>query len=58
MLTVIQIRTLKPVAKPYKLADGQGLYLSVEPSGALLWRLKYRFRAVEKRLALGRFPDV
>ena len=58
MLTVIEIRALKPAAKPYKVADGKGLYLLVQPSGALLWRVKFRFRGIEKKLSLGRFPDV
>ncbi|WP_394654322.1 Arm DNA-binding domain-containing protein [uncultured Sphingomonas sp.] len=30
----------------------------MQPSGALLWRLKFRFRGIEKKLSLGRFPDV
>ncbi len=58
MLMVIAIRALKPAAKPYKVADGKGLYVLVQPSGALLWRLKFRFRGIEKKLSLGRFPDV
>lgn len=58
MLTAIAIRALKPAAKPYKVADGKGLYILVQPSGALLWRFKFRFRGIEKKLSLGRFPDV
>ncbi|WP_294292379.1 Arm DNA-binding domain-containing protein [uncultured Sphingomonas sp.] len=30
----------------------------MQPSGALLWRLKFRFLGIEKKLSLGRFPDV
>lgn len=37
-----QIRNAKPSDKPYKLADGGGLYLYVTPAGGRLWRLKYR----------------
>lgn len=58
MLTVVEIRALKPRAKPYKVADGKGLLLLVQPSGSLLWRFKYRFRGIEKKLSFGRFPDV
>jgi integrase len=57
MLTAVAIRALKPGPKAYKVGDSQGLFLLVQPSGALLWRLKYRFRGVEKKLSLGRFPE-
>jgi integrase len=58
MLTVKEIEAAKPKDKPYKLADGQGLYLEVMPSGAKYWRLKYRIAGKEKRLALGVYPEV
>lgn len=47
-----------PVAKPYKMADGKGLYLLIKPNGSRYWRLKYRFAGKEKLLALGVFPGV
>ncbi len=46
------------MAKPYKLADGEGLHLLVKPSGSKLWRWKYRFAGKEGLLALGVFPKV
>lgn len=52
------VRKAKPEAKPYKMADGGGLYLLVQPSGAKYWRLKYRFAGKEKILAIGVYPDV
>lgn len=58
MLTVVQIRSLKPAERPYKVADSDGLYLLVQPSGALLWRFRYRCCGIERKLSLGRFPDV
>ncbi len=48
----------KPEAKPYKMADGGGMYLEVMPNGSKYWRLKYRVAGKEKRLALGVYPDV
>jgi len=57
-LTDTAIRTAKPKDKPYKLSDGQGLYLEVMPTGSKLWRLKYRHGGKEKRLALGAYPAV
>ena len=57
-LTEIAIRKAKPAPKPYKIADGGGMYLEVMPNGSKYWRLKYRFVGKEKRLALGVYPDV
>lgn len=56
-LTDIAIRTAKPKERPYKVADAQGLYLLVNPTGSKLWRLKYRMHGVERKLALGSYPD-
>lgn len=53
-----QCRSAKASSKPYKLFDGEGLYLHVMPSGAKYWRLKYRFRGRERKLALGHYPTV
>jgi len=58
MLTVVQIRALKPAERPYKVADSDGLYLLVQPSGALLWRFRYRCCGIERKLSLGSFPDI
>lgn len=56
-LTDAAIRTAKPQNKPYKLADGEGMYLEVAPAGGKWWRLKYRIDGKEKRLSLGTYPD-
>lgn len=48
----------KPRSSAYKLADGNGLYLMVNPSGSKLWRWKYRVGGKEKLMALGAYPDV
>lgn len=57
-LTDTQIKTLKPDAKPRKVADEKGLFLLLTPTGGKLWRLKFRFDGKEKLLALGSYPDV
>ena len=53
-----EIRRSRPGDTAYKLADEKGLFLLVSPSGARLWRMKYRFRGIEKKLSLGRYPEV
>jgi hypothetical protein len=58
-LTQLQVRNAKAKDKPYKLADGGGLYLEVMPSGGKLWRMKFRQSdGKENRLSFGAFPDV
>lgn len=57
-LTDTAIRTAKPQEKPYRLADGGGMYLEIAPSGGKWWRLKYRFDGKEKRISLGTYPEV
>lgn len=57
-LTARQVSTAKPQDKPYKLSDGGGMYLLVNPNGSRYWRLKYRYAGKEKLLALGVYPDV
>lgn len=57
-LTDTAIRNAKPTEKPYKVADSQGLYLLVNPRGSKLWRVKYRMNGVERKLALGPYPEI
>jgi integrase len=57
-LTDSQARNAKPKERPYKLTDGQGLFLLVRPNGSRLWRLKYRYRGKEKLLSLGPYPAI
>ena len=51
-------RNAKPKTKPYKIADGEGLFLLIMPSGSKYWRLKYFFAGKEKLLALGVYPEI
>lgn len=58
MLTDKEIQNAKPKDKPYRLADGGGLYLEIAVGGSKLWRWKYRVAGKEKRLAIGVYPEV
>ena len=58
MLTKSKIDAAKPRERPYKLFDGRGLYIIINPNGRHWWRFKYRFDGLEKALALGVYPDV
>ncbi|ECC3253197.1 DUF4102 domain-containing protein, partial [Salmonella enterica subsp. enterica] len=57
-LTDIKVRTVKPADKPFKLTDGEGMHLLVNPNGSKYWRLQYRFSGKQKMLALGVYPMV
>ncbi len=57
-LTDAKVRTAKPSPKPMKMADGGGLYLEVRPSGAKLWRYRYRLADKENVFAIGEYPEV
>jgi len=41
-LSEFRISKARPKDKPYKLADGGGLFLLVNRGGSKLWRQKYR----------------
>ncbi|MFM8330887.1 MAG: tyrosine-type recombinase/integrase [Candidatus Methylumidiphilus sp.] len=58
MLSDIEARKAKPQDKPYKLTDGKGLYLLVNPNGGKLWRMNYRHDGKQKTLALGVYPEI
>lgn len=59
-LTDTACRQAKPSDKPRRLFDGKvvGLHLLIQPSGAKLWRLRYTFDNEEKRIALGKYPEL
>ncbi|MBI2744617.1 MAG: tyrosine-type recombinase/integrase [Burkholderiales bacterium] len=57
-LSAKRVEVAKPKERPYKLADGGGLHLLVQPSGAKLWRYKFRVHGVEGQHAIGVYPSV
>ena len=57
-ITQRQIANAKPRSTPYRLADGHALYLMIQPSGAKLWRMNYRFLGRQKTVHFGPWPTV
>ena len=57
-LSHFAITKAKAKDKSYKLSDGAGLYLLVEPNGSKLWRFRYRFAGRENMLTFGPYPVV
>ncbi|MRI40996.1 DUF4102 domain-containing protein [Stenotrophomonas sp. MH181796] len=58
MLTDTKLRSLKPQGKVYRLADANGLCVEVRPSGARIWRYRYRFAGKANMLTIGDYPAV
>jgi integrase len=56
-LTAVAIKAAKGREKPYKLTDGDGLYVAVMPNGSRYWRMNYRFLGKQKTLSFGVWPD-
>jgi integrase len=59
-ITNTEVKQAKRREKEYSLADDNGLYLRVKPSGTKLWIFNYSRPFTKKRanLGLGGFPDV
>ncbi|ADG11040.1 DUF4102 domain-containing protein [Caulobacter segnis] len=55
MLTDSKLKSLKPQAKMYKVADRDGIFVAVAPSGTVSFRLDYRINGRRETLTLGRY---
>ncbi len=55
-LTDKEIQKAKPREKKYKLNDGNGLYLIINPKGTKSWKLDYKTGDVRKEATLGSYP--
>jgi hypothetical protein len=54
-----KIKSLKPKAKRYLIADGGGLVLEVMTSGAKVWRYRYSLHGKQQPLiTIGDYPAV
>lgn len=58
MLTVKQIDAAKPTDKPYRISDGNGLYVYIPASGKKVWQLRYQFEGKEKIHTVGKYPEI
>lgn len=59
-LTATAVKNAKATGKQYNLADGQGLYLRVSPTGSKRWLFNYAKPYTKKRtnLGLGNYPEL
>nr|GAT45547.1 integrase [Mycena chlorophos] len=56
MLSDTKLKAFKARDKVYRVADSNGLCVEVRPSGAKLWRYRYRHNGKPSMLALGEYP--
>lgn len=57
-LTDAALKAARPRERPYKLADGDGLSIQINPTGSRLWLFRYRYAGREKMLRFGGYPEV
>jgi len=55
MMTDTALRNLKLKAKPYKVSDRDGMYVTVSPSGTVTFRYDYRLNGRRETLTIGRY---
>ncbi|KAF0189311.1 MAG: hypothetical protein FD168_566 [Desulfobulbaceae bacterium] len=58
LLSALDVSRAKKQEKAYKLSDGSGLFLVVEPSGKRWWKYRAIFAGKETSFSFGEFPDV
>lgn len=58
MLSDAQVKALKPKESRYSVADGEGLNVSVFPSGKKKWVLSYRKNGKQNQKTLGEYPGM
>ncbi len=58
MLTDTALKNLKPKGAQYKVADRDGMYVTVSPAGTVTFRYDYRLNGRRETLTIGRYgPD-
>jgi integrase len=58
LLGPLEVSRAKPRGKPYRLADGGGLYLWVPRSGVKTWQFRYRHGGKPQTATLCKYSDV
>src|ERR1700719_5409570 len=55
MLTDLALKRVKLKVKTYKVADRDGMYVAVAPSGQITFRYDYRLAGRRETLTIGRY---
>ncbi|MFM0382851.1 tyrosine-type recombinase/integrase [Paraburkholderia dipogonis] len=57
-LTPTRLNNAKPKEKAYKLADGGGLFVLIQPGGSKTWAYQYRMDGKRREVTIGRYPEI
>ncbi|HCR2995019.1 TPA: tyrosine-type recombinase/integrase [Serratia marcescens] len=55
-LSDTKLRSLAAKNRTWQVADGNGLFIEILPSGRKVWRLRYRFQGKQEKSTLGEYP--
>ena len=58
LLDAVDFRNARPKAKPYRLRDGDGLFLYMPPSGVAAWQYRYKLDGKSQTLTIGKCADM
>lgn len=58
LLKDVHVRNAKSGSKPYRLRDGDGLFLYVPPSGVSAWQFRYKIDGRSQTLTIGKLANV
>jgi hypothetical protein len=57
-LADLRVQAIKAADCPRKVADGEGLYLYVSPSGTNFWRMDFAFAGKRLTYTMGKYPNM
>jgi len=57
-LTPTRLNNAKPKEKAYKLTDGGGLLVLIQPGGSKTWTYQYRLDGKRREVTIGRYPEI
>src|ERR1700682_1160332 len=57
-LTPTRLNNAKPKEKAYKIADGGGLFVLIQPGGSKTWAYQYRLNGKRREVTIGRYPEI
>jgi hypothetical protein len=55
VLTDAHLKALRPKEKLYKIVNGDGMYVVIQPAGAIVFRYDYRLSGRRETLTIGRY---
>jgi Arm DNA-binding domain len=57
-LTPTRLNNAKPKESAYKITDGGGLFVLIQPGGSKTWVYQYRIDGRRREVVIGRYPEI